>query len=188
MKKLLFSVLFIYLSINLTSCNDKKGRNNLDETEESEKNQSKGLVITLEGVFPTNDTYQLFYSNDDKFLEEKSIKTEVFGQSVIQKVVFLLPDNIKPQNLRLDYGVNADQKSISIKTVEFLYNENKLVVNNKDFYGKFFVNGQGSAYNLSNLSIELNVNSDGVYDPFAISTPELKKSLNKIYNEVKEKK
>lgn len=187
MKNFLLSILLICLSINLTSCNEKKGRNNLDVSEESDKGQSKGLVITLEGIFPTNDTYQLFYSNDDKFLEEKSIKTPVFGQPVIQKVVFILPENIKPQNLRLDYGVNAEQKSITIKTVEFLYNENKLVVNNKDFYGKFFVNGQGSIYNLVNLTIELNNNLDGIYDPFAISTAELKKGLNKIYSETKEK-
>ena len=187
MKNLLLGAFLLGTITMIGSCNTKKGRGSETENSTSEDSISKGLVVTLEGVFPTNDTYQLFYSNDDKFAEEKSIKIPVFGQSVIQKVVFELPADSKPQNLRLDYGVNADQKFISIKNVEFLYKENKLVASNTDFYGKFFVNGQGTTYNVTKLTIDFNINSDGVYDPFAISTAELKKGLNKIYSETKVK-
>ncbi len=96
MKNLLLGAFLLGTITMIGSCNTKKGRGSETENSTSEDSISKGLVVTLEGVFPTNDTYQLFYSNDDKFAEEKSIKIPVFGQSVIQKVVFELLPMAKP--------------------------------------------------------------------------------------------
>ena len=77
MKKKLLSVLFISSLLAFNSCGEKKGgRNDLSETEKSENSESKGLIVTLEGVFPTNDSYQLFYSNSEQFDEKKSIQLE----------------------------------------------------------------------------------------------------------------
>ena len=143
MKKKLLSVLFISSLLAFNSCGEKKGgRNDLSETEKSENSESKGLIVTLEGVFPTNDSYQLFYSNSEQFDEKKSIHVPVFGQTVMQKIIFEIPEGEKPQNIRLDYGSNVEQTNISIKNVEFSFNGKSFNVNNKDFYGKYFIDGQ----------------------------------------------
>ena len=189
MKKILLNTLFISLFLTLSSCGDKKGgRNDLSEKEKTGNSDSKGLVIILEGVFPTNDIYQLFYSNSNTFSEDKSVRVPIYGQTVMQTVAIELPEGVKPQNLRLDYGANIEQTGISIKNVEFLYNDNKFNINHEDFYGKYFRDGQGTSFNPIKLTIELKPNADGNFDPYALSTEELKKSLNKIYNKTKEEK
>lgn len=183
MKKILLSTLLISSFLTLSSCGDKKGgRNDLSETEEVEKDSSKGLVVTLEGVFPTNDTYQLFYSTTDQFDEKKSLHVPVFGQQVLQKIVFEIPDGAKPTFIRIDLGSNPAQTSATIKEVNFRFNENEFKIENKDVVGKFFANNPSVEYNPVTLSFNLKIDQNNVYDPFMISNDELKKSLNKLYS------
>lgn len=187
MKKIIFSSLVCAAIFSMTSCN-KEGANSAEVSTENAVSESKGLVMVLEGVFPTNDTYQIFYSNDGSFSEDKSVRIPVIGQSVLQKVVVELPENVKPQSLRLDYGYNSNQTVVTIKKAEFIYQGNSFEVNGADFYGKFFVDGQGTSYDPVTLSINIKTNDDGAYDPYALSTDELKKNLNKLYNQTKEAK
>lgn len=187
MKKIIFSSLLCAAIFSMTSCS-KDGANSAEVTSENAGVESKGLVMTLEGVFPTNDTYQIFYSNDGSFSEDKSVRIPVIGQSVLQKIVVELPENVKPQNLRLDYGYNPNQTVVTIKKATFTYQGNVFEVEGVDFYGKFFVDGQATSYDPITLSINIKSNDDGTYDPYALSTDELKKNLNKLYNQTKEAK
>ncbi|QTV06684.1 hypothetical protein [Faecalibacter bovis] len=185
MKKFVLGSLFISSLLMLGSCNNDKKE---EVSTENSASESKGLVMTLEGVFPTNDTYQIFYSNDGKFTEDNSVKVPVIGQPVLQKIVVELPENAKPQNLRLDYGFNQNQTVITVKNIEFTYLGNSFEVPGVDFYGKYFVDGQGTSYDPVTLSINIKPNPDGNFDPNAVSTDELKKNLNKLYNQAKEAK
>ncbi|MGV0947310.1 hypothetical protein ACTS9U_11650 [Empedobacter falsenii] len=183
MKKFLLSTLLISSFLTLSSCGDKKGgRNDLSEKEEVEKDSTKGVVVTLEGVFPTNDVYQLFYSTTDQYDEKKSLHVPVYGQQVLQKVVFEIPEGEKPLYIRVDMGSNPAQTIATIKEVKFSYNENDFKVDNKDVIGKFFVNNPSIEYNPVTLSLNLKADQNNVYDPFMISNDELKKSLNKLYS------
>ena len=187
MKKIIFSSLLCAAIFSMTSCS-KEGDNSGNVSTENTISDAKGLVIVLEGVFPTNDTYQFFYSTDGSFAEDKSIKVPVIGQSVLQRVVVELPEGVKPQSFRLDYGYNANQTVVTIKKVEFNYLGNSFEILGADFYGKFFVDGQGTSYDPITLNINIKSNDDGTYDPYATSTDELKKNLNKLYNQSKEAK
>ena len=142
----------------------------------------KRQVVTLEGVFPTNDVYQLFYSTTDQYDEKKSLHVPVYGQQVLQKVVFEIPEGEKPLYIRVDMGSNPAQTIATIKEVKFSYNENDFKVDNKDVIGKFFVNNPSIEYNPVTLSLNLKADQNNVYDPFMISNDELKKSLNKLYS------
>lgn len=183
MKKILLSTLLISSFLVLSSCGDKKsGRNDLSDIEEVEKGSTKGLVVTLEGVFPTNDVYQLFYSTTDQYDEKKSIHLPVFGQQVLQQLVFNIPEGEKPLYVRIDLGANPAQTTATIKEVKFSLNGNDFIVGNSDVIGKFFVNNPSIEYNSVSLSLSLKADQNNVYDPFMISNDELKKSLNKLYS------
>ena len=186
MKKILLSSLLISSFLTLSSCGDKKGgRNDLSETEEVEKDSTKGLVVTLEGVFTKNDHFQLFYSNDTNFLEENSITIPVYGQCVVQDIAFELPEGKKPQNLRLDLGSNAEQQFISIKNISIEY-RNKIIFNGEnEKYLDYFPESSTVVYNPQKLNFELKNNLEGIFDPIMFSNDNLKKVLNKVYNETK---
>lgn len=172
------------LGVWLTSCN----QNNLSPSTETSMSESKGLVFVIEGVFPTNDVYQLFYSNNNSFIEENSLKVPVFGQTCMQEIVFELPEKSQPQSLRLDFGTNATQNSVTIKSFNIKYKGETVNINNAEILGKYFNVGQGVEYKIETLNLAFSTNPDGIYDPFIVSNDELKKSLNKLYNSSKQEK
>ncbi|MFV0162261.1 hypothetical protein OBK04_01165 [Empedobacter falsenii] len=188
MKKILLSTLLISSFLTLSSCGDKKGgRNNLSETEELTNIEAKGLVINLEGVFTKNDVYQIFYTDDSVFTEQNSVKTTVYGQSVLQKVSFQLPEKIKPQNLRLDLGNNFNQSAVSIKKIEIMYNDQILNIEG-DMFREYFPTTSSVQYDGTSLEYLLKKNEDGSFDPVMFGSDQVKKGLNKIYNQAKEDK
>ncbi|MFV0138462.1 hypothetical protein OBK20_04385 [Empedobacter falsenii] len=186
MKKILLSTLLISSFLTLSSCGDKKGeRTGLPKVEESVKDENKGLVVTLEGIFPVNDTYQLFYSISDQFDEEKSLKIPVYGQPVLQKIVFEIPNEEKPQNLRLDFGSNDEQQYVSVKNISIEYMDRVILNGENGKFLEFFPENSTVVYLPQKLKLELKKNAEGIFDPILFSNENLKKILNKTYNETK---
>lgn len=186
MKKILLSTLLISSFLTLSSCGDKKGgRNDLSETEEVEKDSTKGLVVTLEGVFTKNDRFELFYSDNQNFDGKKVIRETVYGEPILQKIVFEIPEKENPQNLRLDLGSNAEQQFITIKNISIEY-RNKIILNGEnEKYLDYFPSNSTVVYNPQKLNFELKNNLEGFFDPIMFSNDNLKKVLNKAYNETK---
>ncbi|WP_353164623.1 hypothetical protein [Empedobacter brevis] len=183
MKKILLSILLISSFLTLSSCGDKKGgRNDLTEKEENIGNK---LIIKVQGVFQKNDHFQLFYSNDSNFLEENSIRIPVYGQTIVQDVIFELPEGKKPQNLRLDLGENKEQTTVTIKDISLEFNGEK-IENLPEKFRELFSDTYFTVYNPITLEYELRLNDQNTFDPMLISTDKLKKSLNKLYNESKQ--
>ncbi|GEM53443.1 hypothetical protein [Empedobacter brevis] len=188
MKKILLSILLISSFLTLSSCGDKKGgRNDLSEKDEIENSNSEGVVVILEGTFLKNDIFQLFYSNDTTFSEQKSIKTIVYGQSILQKVLFQLPKEVKPQSLRLDLGSNPNQTSVTIKKMEINYKDQILIMEG-DTFRDYFQPTPSVEFDQVSLEYNLKPNEDGTFDPVLFGNDKVKKGLNKIYNELKEDK
>lgn len=183
MKRIVLSALFISSLMMMGACNNDKNV----ESNQQEEIATADFVFELEGVFPKNDRFQLFYSNDTNFTEDKSIKVIVYGQTVLQKVTFTLPANVKPQNLRLDLGSNAEQSTVSIKKFTVNYQGKSLEVADEKFRD-YFPDTSNVVFDDTKLVYNLTPNVDGIFDPLLLSSDLLKKDLNKIYNSLKEKK
>ena len=115
MKRVLFSLLLSFTLLLTYSCNTEK-----DEAIEFSTDQplsSKGLVFDLEGVFPKNNRFELFYSADQNFDGKRMLRQAIYGESIVQKIIFKLNDNNKPQNLRLDLGSNEYQLYVLMKNI-----------------------------------------------------------------------
>lgn len=177
MKRIMFSVLCISSLLMAISCkNDEKAIDNKEQAI-----STRELVFEIEGIFPKNDKFQLFYSNDNNFSEDKSLFVTVYGQSILQKIVFELPEGIKPQNFRLDLGSNADQQEISIKEISITYKGQSESFIDEEFL-EIFPETSTVNYDKSRLVYKLVPNVDGIFDPIIVSNDNLKKSLNKLYN------
>ncbi|MBQ0148917.1 MAG: hypothetical protein KBS93_10860 [Flavobacteriaceae bacterium] len=179
MKKILLSGLFIMSIFTITSCTEKD-KNNVDTANVNEDLKDK-LVVTVEGVFPKNDRLQLFYSKDAKFDEKQSLFGMVYGQTVLQKVVFVMPNNIKPQYLRLDLGENPNQTNVTIKDIQLEYN-GLSVEHDPEKLREYFEDTYFTVYNPVTREYDLRVNDANVFDPILMGSEKLKRSLNSLYN------
>ena len=183
MKKIILSILAVSSLLLMGACTTEEKK----ETNQTESTNTADFIFELEGIFPKNDRFQLFYSNDTNFKEENSVKVIVYGQTTMQKVVFKLPNDVKPQNLRLDLGSNPEQVSIAIKQFKLDFKGNVIEVAD-DKFRDYFPETSSVAFDNSKLVYNLIANTDGVFDPIIISSDQFKKDLNKIYNSLRESK
>ncbi|WP_322971460.1 hypothetical protein [Faecalibacter sp. LW9] len=179
MKKLLLSGLVLLSIFTITSCTEKD-KNEIETTNVNEDLKDK-LVVTVEGVFPKNDRLQLFYSNDSKFDEKQSLFEAVYGQTVLQEVVFVLPNNVKPQQLRLDLGENPNQTNITIKDIKVEYN-GLSIEHEPEKFREYFEDTYFTVYNPTTREYDLRANDNNVFDPILMGSEKLKRSLNSLYN------
>lgn len=182
MKFFLLGVFLLGTFVTIVSCDTKKSRNGESHSSATEDSISKGLVVTLEGVFAINDRFELFYSNNQIFDGKRVIRNAVYGEPVLQKIIFEVPSNEKPEYLRIDLGSNAEQKIISIKNIKVQYNGKDVFEGDNEKYLQFFPENTTVSYIPNKLNFELKANLEGNFDPILLSNDNLKKSLNKVYN------
>lgn len=175
----LISATFLFTSCN-NETKEKESSENVTENDLTNK-----LIVKIEGVFPKNDQFQLFYSSNDQFEESNSLSQVVYGQSVLQTLVFELPKDKKPQSLRLDLGANPAQTSVTIKDITIEYNGEKLE-NEPGKFRELFGDTFYTVYDSISLEYKLQLNDQNVFDPMLIGTDKLKRSLNKLYNSSKQ--
>ena len=187
MKKIILSSLIYAAIFSISSCS-KEVDNSGNVLIENEVKEAKGLIVILEGVFPKNDRFELFYSNDQNFNGDKMIRIAVYGEPSTQKIIFQLPDNEKPQNLRIDLGSNTEQKFVSIKDIRVEYKGKVVLDGRNEKYLEFFPENSTVDYLPNNLTFELKNNLEGDFDPILFSNDNLKKELNKVYNTSNEDK
>ena len=115
--KLIVSFLMVFA---LFSC---KKETKPTETEAKKEEVSKIFKVTLDVKVSKDDTFHLFYTEDGSinFNEESSIWVELKGSPQSQKVVFNLPENTIPTQLRLDFGINKLQDDIIINNFSMYY-------------------------------------------------------------------
>lgn len=70
-----------------------------------------------------NDTFSLYYTTDgsSNFSTIKPIWLDVKGQPKRQEITFELPENVKPQQLRIDLGNNPAQPPITLHRITLSY-------------------------------------------------------------------
>ncbi|MDR3273305.1 MAG: hypothetical protein LBT29_07480 [Flavobacteriaceae bacterium] len=150
------------------------------QTKENTTSKTPNFKVILEGVFTKNDRFQLFYaSNSETFDENRSIIIPIYGEPILQQIVFDVPKNIKPTKIRLDFGENKAQGEISIKNISFFYKNDSI---NGDFgsFSEYFDPSASVVYNAQKLIYELPVNE--VYDPLIEGNSKLEDALKKLYN------
>ncbi len=110
---------FLVLLLVVFGCKDEQKKQNIEaDNEEVVLNSFK---LTLNAIVKNNDDFCLLYTEDGSLNFEKGIWKEVKGNESEQNIIFILPKDIQPSQLRLDLGKNSEQEDIVIKSLKFEY-------------------------------------------------------------------
>lgn len=168
MKRLV--IVFLVLVISVLSCK----KNEKSEIQKVEKT----FKVTFYLLSPKADTLQLFYTNDStwNFSEKQSIHKPINGDSIPQIVTFELPNDFKPNYIRLDFN-NKNQDSIQIENVVFDYDTTALVKDS--LFTRYFSRSGCELKDTINNVITLKKEGNK-FDPFIYSSDLLRKKMNSV--------
>ena len=116
--RIILSVLLA--TVFFTGCKNEKPIDSLEvvKTEEA----AKIFQIVLDVTVKKNDDFALYYTEDGSInFTGNPIWIGVKGSGTPQKVVFNLPEDVIPTNLRLDFGISKDQEEMSINNYSMTY-------------------------------------------------------------------
>lgn len=163
----------LLLSLALVSCKNETKKDDASEvaTEQSEVKQDV-FTITLNAIVKKDDSFQVYYKEvqDDQipFEEKNSMYVDVKGSDQAQDIVFNLPPDVLPNQIRLDYGINKEQPTIKINSLNFKYLGKTVDLNGKDFFKHFIFNNSTVKVDTINSTLTP-ILDKGNYDPMSYS-------------------
>ncbi len=151
------------------SCKD----NNVEKqnTEPAAQPQSKNFIITISMVTKLDDSFQVYYKEDEAAaFEEKNSKYGVFkGSENSQDLVFEVPEEIIPNYLRFDFGINKEQKPIVISNIKISYMDKSFDIKGSEMQNYISFNDGTLTLDTSTGTITPKVSADGTYDPMSFT-------------------
>ncbi|WP_395044759.1 hypothetical protein [Flavobacterium sp.] len=165
----------LILSITLISCKNKKSS---DKATETIKPITFDVVLNMN--VKQDDSFQLYYTDDTSptFNDKKSVRVTVKGKNEDQKIVFSLPVDDLPTNLRLDLGENKLQPEMKLNTFTINYADKSFSLNGLEIL-QYFVPGQIDV-NKEQPLLKTNQGKSEVYDPMFYPQDNLKTEILKI--------
>ena len=157
------------------SCKNEKSTDTIVETVKP---------ITFEVILNVNvkqdDSFQLFYTDDltPNFIDEKSVRVSVKGNADDQKIVFVLPADDLPTNLRLDLGENKAQSEIKFNSLSMSYAGKTFTLNGMEIL-QYFVPGQININKEQSL-LKTEQGAAETYDPMFYPQDNLKVEIDKL--------
>jgi hypothetical protein len=112
-------VILIIAHITLVCCKNKSSDKTLEEPV-IVNNSNNTYSVVLDVIVKKDDDFQIYYTDKTSadFNEKESVWVNVKGSESPQKVVFTFPENTLPTLFRLDFGLNNEQESIVLTSVE----------------------------------------------------------------------
>lgn len=174
--KILLSALTVLF---LMSCkNDGKEK---ETTEESGK-LPETFNVSFNVTVKKDDTFQLYYTEDKtlNFGDAMSVKTLVKGSDLSQEILFKLPVDVVPTNIRLDLGDNKEQGSVVMHSMKLKYFNNIFEAKENLTKKYFYFQENQLKYDEATSTLTL-VNTEGqTYDPLMWSNELLGVELEKL--------
>ena len=122
----IFNIAFLFILI--ISCEESK----------VPKNEADRIIIELYMKVSKEDQFEVFYRNTDEVYEtNKNVITKVEPSSLLQKIKFVLPEQVFPDYLRIDLGNNVNQEEMILENITIKYNSEEKKFN-KEAIKKYF--------------------------------------------------
>jgi len=140
MKKLIF----ILTALIVIGCKNDKTGNEEQPQQPTAPAGNEFFRITLDVIAKKDDAFHVFYTEDGgvDFVEENSVWVEFKGSDASQQLVFDLPKDRIPSQLRIDFGLK-DQGDIKINKLNMSYMGKETTISGQDFF-KFFRPNEGN--------------------------------------------
>lgn len=133
--RIILSILFV--TVFFIGCKDEKSVDKL-EVVNPEVAVDDTFRVTINAVVKKNDSFSLYYSLDgttDFTIEP--LWREFKGSEGAQDIVFELPKDVVPTEIRLDFGLTKDQEPIVLNYFKMNYLNNEFKVAGNQF-GMYF--------------------------------------------------
>lgn len=97
------------------------------------------FIVEIEAKVSAKDDFAVYYTEDksNEFDGTMAVWIGIDGGDKFQKVALHLPQEVVPTNIRIDFGINKDQKDISVKNVTMLYQGMSFVIQGDKFFDYF---------------------------------------------------
>ncbi|MFD2908596.1 hypothetical protein ACFSX9_07585 [Flavobacterium ardleyense] len=173
--------LALVMLLVLVSC---KKEDSAEKENQTDVKTNNTFIITLNAIVKKDDSFQVYYKDvvDEQvaFDESNSIYVDVKGSDSAQDIVFVLPEDAYPAQIRLDYGINKDQSEIKINSFKVNYLNNVVDLNANEFFKHFIFNESTLVKDTINNTIKpLVFNKEG-YDPMSYSEKLLNDKFQKL--------
>lgn len=123
-----FFIAFIALASLFSSCKDEKDVDSLEVV--TPEAVDTGYKVTVNVIVKKDDDFSLFYNEDNTidFTKIDAMWQGVKGSESEQPVVFNLPVEVVPTQLRLDFGMKQDQEDIILRSVVIEHKGKKEII------------------------------------------------------------
>jgi hypothetical protein len=124
-RKIIFAVLLV--AVFFTGCKNEKSVDSLEVVQSEVVDNN--FKVTLSVIAKKDDDFALFYTEDGttNFIDTP-IWQGVKGNDNTQEIKYILPNEVFPTQLRMDFGLKQDQEDIILKSVTLEYKSNKKVI------------------------------------------------------------
>ena len=173
-------LLGLFMMLALVSCK-KETENKEGDKKQVELKETFDVNFNL--VIGKDDTFQLYYTEDGtlNFSDDKSVKSVVKGNVNAQDVLFKLPADVLPTNIRLDFGDNSEQASVVVNSMKLKYLKNEFNANKDLVTQYFYLLTNQVKYDSATSSIVMLNKPGQVYDPLMWSNQLLSDEMEKLY-------
>lgn len=114
----------LFSAVLFLSCKNDKTESTKDEA--SKEVAESGFKVTLNVIVKQDDDFSLFFTEDGSIdFKGTPIWIGVKGSPNVQQVVYTLPSEVFPTELRLDFGMKENQEDIVLQSVVLEYKANK---------------------------------------------------------------
>lgn len=168
-------LLFVLLSLSVLSCKNK------EEQEPKQEEENNAFTITVDMIVKKDDSFQIYYMEDVNAPVDpkKYVDVAVKGSDVSQSLVFKLPEDVIPANIRFDLGGNESQDPIKINSFKMNYYDKKFEAKNGDVDFFFGYNPQIS-FDKTTATATIKKLPNEPYDPIFIAKTSLQDELKKM--------
>ena len=169
----------LLLSVLFTSCKEDKA---VEAETTVVKEETSPFTITVNAVVDKDAEFQIYYNEDgsENYPAEQYVNVAIKGSQEAQDLVFKLPNDVSPMNLRFDLGSTKDLKEVKFNSVKIDFNGKNLSIPKEAIFRNFYPNMQ-VAFDTINATAKINVKEGELYDPIVGATPELKKQIETLY-------
>ncbi|NMH28389.1 hypothetical protein [Flavobacterium silvaticum] len=168
-------LLFVLLSLSVISCKNK------EEQQEPKQEENNAFTITVDMIVKKDDSFQIYYMEDvNAPVDPKNyVDVAVKGSDASQAVVFKLPEDVVPANIRFDLGGNENQDPIKINSFKMNYFDKSFEAKNGDIDFFFGYNPQ-ITFDKATATATIKKLPNEPYDPIFIAKTSLQDELKKM--------
>lgn len=168
-------ILSLFVVTVLFSCKDKDAKKDKKDT---------FFTVTLNITSKIDDGFQVFYKevNDDTvpFEESSVVNVNFKGGDQPQDLVFNLPANTIPTNLRIDLGNNKSTKEIIVNDFKMTYNDKTFDAKGVAFFNYFLPDEKLIKFDKAASKVLPLTTETGYYDPMVFSNDLLDAEIQKL--------